>query len=120
LLTIALQTQKTSDDSSALHPASGIAYNSQHDALIISLFDGSFHVIQDIYTAPKYVPDGDTDLTSKKLSLMARSIFLKVEGGDLQKTDVNRISGMISLDNGWTFVWIHEYVNFLRMWMKSI
>lgn len=106
--TIRLQTQKTSTESSALYSASGIAYNVPHDALILSLFDGTFHIIQNIYTEPEYVSNGDAELTSKKLSAVARSLFLKAEGGELTKADANRISGMISLDEGRTFAWIHE------------
>ena len=108
LVTVALQTQKNSTDSSALHPVSGIAYSSQHDSLIVSLFDGSFHVIQNLYTAPNYVSSGVAELTSKKMTSMARSLFLKAEGGNLQKDDSNRISGMMTLDDGRTFAWIHE------------
>lgn len=105
-----LQTQNTSTESSALYNASGIAYNTSHDALIVSLFDGSFHVIKNIYTEPEYVSDADSELTSRKLSSSARALFLKAEGRELTKADVNRVSGMISLDAGHTFAWIHEYV----------
>jgi hypothetical protein len=106
---ITLQTQKTSDHSSALYPTSGITYHHKHDALVISLFDGSFHVIKNLCTAPEYITSGDAALTSKKMSSAARSLFVRAEGRELQKPDANRISGMISLDRGWTYAWVHEY-----------
>jgi general transcription factor 3C polypeptide 4 len=107
-----LETQKNSIGSSSLYPVSGMTYIRSSDALVICLFDGSFHVIHGISIDPSYFPSSPSSpLTGANLSATARSIFSQVEIGDVRSTDVNRTSGMISYDNSSTVVWVHEYVN---------
>lgn len=49
-------------------------------------------------------------VNSENLSLSARAIFVKSEGGSMKFTDMNRIDGAASFDGMGTFAWLHEYV----------
>ncbi|GBE86530.1 hypothetical protein SCP_0904090 [Sparassis crispa] len=106
---INLRTQKVSVGASALCPASGISYITHSDTLVVSLSDGSFHVIHQFSTAPSLnsVSYGDS-LTSERLTAAARNAFVKVEPEPPLFWDVNRINGMASYDDSATYVWIHE------------
>lgn len=107
-----LETQKNSIGSSSLYPVSGMTYIRSSDALVLCLFDGSFHVIHGISIDPSYFPSSPSSpLTGTNLSATVRSIFSQVEMGDIRSTDVNRTSGMMPYDNSSTVVWVHEYVN---------
>ncbi|KAH7920247.1 hypothetical protein BV22DRAFT_1021558 [Leucogyrophana mollusca] len=107
--TLTLHTQKYSAGSSALAPVSGVAYVPERDALIISLFDGSFHVVHDLCGNPSLSSpiDGDT-VTSETLSHTSRSLFAQATPTGIEHMDVNRINGMVSYDGLSTLVWIYE------------
>jgi len=109
-LTINLKTQKRSVGSSRLHPVTGLQYITGRDALIISLFDGSFHAIRNLSTSPTIEDDSENTLTSKLLSSAVRSVFSRVEQEQITFSDVNRTSGMVSYDDAGVLAWVHESV----------
>jgi general transcription factor 3C protein 4 len=116
-----LQTQELSVGSSSLYPVSGMTYICSEDALILCLFDGSFHVIYGLSVDPSYFPPNPlSELTSEKLSFTSRSIFAKTSFGDIRRRDANRVSGMMSYDASSTVMWAHEYVVSLGMFSISI
>lgn len=109
-----LQTQKISRDSSALHPVSGVSYLPKFDALVVTLFDGSFHVVQNFSSAPEIVSSvtaasGPGGLTSEALSRMSRTVFEHAEKG-VDKSTTNRIYASSSYDGDAVFLWAYEYV----------
>ena len=109
--TMVLQPQKLSVGSSPLYPLSGVTYVGSEDALVLCLFDGSFHVIHGLSVDPSYFPaNPQSDLTSEKISAASRSIFTETSVGDIRRKDVNRISGMMSYDGSSTVIWAHECV----------
>ena len=112
---ILLQTQRVSVGSSSLYPVSGMVYIRSSDALMLCLFDGSFHAIHSLAIDPSYSPpDPSSPLTCEKLSATSRSIFSQAEMRDIRSTDVNRTMGMMSYDGSSTLVWAHEYVGLNR------
>ncbi|THH15736.1 hypothetical protein EW146_g4774 [Bondarzewia mesenterica] len=109
--TFILRTQRTSNAASSLHPATGIQYYECHDILVLSLFDGSFHVIYDISSEPTLQAQVDKvvpGLRSWDLSSISRSVYVQTEGKATTEIDMNRISGMVSYDNMSTVAWVHE------------
>ncbi|KAI0340524.1 hypothetical protein BDW22DRAFT_1398185 [Trametopsis cervina] len=106
---IRLKTQKVSSGSTALAPITGLANIATRDALVVSLSDGSFHVIKNISTEPSLSPDdGSDEFSSHRLSVVARQHFIAVEEEDIQRIDVNYTHGMTSFDDDSAFLWIHE------------
>ncbi|KAG5724095.1 Profilin-2, partial [Termitomyces sp. T112] len=107
-LSYRLKTQKLSVGSSSLHPASGIQYIARQDLLILTLFDGSFHVIYNLSGEPTMTPPmNDTLVTSEKLSQAVRSVFVQTEN-DVDSCDMNRVTGLTSYDGSSTFIWVQE------------
>jgi general transcription factor 3C protein 4 len=125
--TFALRTQRLSVDASALHPATGLEYIPARDAFLVGLFDGSFHVVNAVSTAPRVdAPDASADgeesdsFSTENISQRARAVFVRTETEGLPvhprgKTrvqitpkDANRTSGLVSYDGGSTLVWLHE------------
>ncbi|KAG5645399.1 hypothetical protein DXG03_006352 [Asterophora parasitica] len=108
-----LQTQKLSVSSSALHPSSSVQYIRPLDALLLTLFDGSFHVFHNLSsepsTTPRSTPGFKEPVTSENLSNASRSIFIQSEEG-VEFSDMNRITGLTSYDGSSTFIWIQECV----------
>ncbi|KAG6827225.1 hypothetical protein H0H92_012724 [Tricholoma furcatifolium] len=103
-----LKTQKLSVGSSSLHPASGIQYVARHDILILTLFDGSFHVVYNLLGEPTMTPPaGDNLATTEALSRAARSVFVQSEQ-EVDFGDMNRITGLTSYDGYSTFIWLQE------------
>ncbi|OCH96338.1 hypothetical protein OBBRIDRAFT_787420 [Obba rivulosa] len=104
-----LVTRKLSVGSSSLCPVSGIEYVENKDSLVVSLSDGSFHVLRQLSTDPQrdnqHTGDG---LTGPQLSAASRSVFRQVEPETVQTKDVQSIYGMSSYDGQGTYVWIHE------------
>jgi hypothetical protein len=77
------------------------------DALILALFDGSFHVAHNFSREPSFVPAaGAKFLSSERLSTTIKSAFSQVEH-NVRYDDVNRITGLESYDGSATFFWIH-------------
>lgn len=78
--------------SSAISPVSGVSYVLHRDALILSLFDGSLHVIHNMTVEPTWSPPlaGDI-LTSTELSRTTRTLFAKVTPAGISNLDVNRM-----------------------------
>ncbi|KAH9943814.1 transcription factor IIIC subunit delta N-term-domain-containing protein [Amylocystis lapponica] len=109
---IPIHAQKLSVGSSALCSVTGAEYIRTKDVLVVSLSDGSFHVVHTVSTEPSLAPLGSPPPahvpTSEAVSAVGRSVFLKVESEDLQFKDVNHINGMASYDDHAAFVWIHE------------
>ena len=117
LCQLRLKTQRTSACSSSLTPVVGVTHLQSLDALIITLFDGSFHIVHDVSTLPvlgEEMMDLDEGTpgkaTSESISRTARQMFVKAEGGSVQHTDANRTSGMVSFDGLGSVLWVHECV----------
>lgn len=120
--TLVLKSQHISAGSSSLHPGSGISYMRHKDAVLLSLFDGSFHVIYNISTEPTLKADAsntDASFSSERLSAISRSVFVQCEGEALgalvddskMKNVVNRIGGMTPYSSESPIItWIHESV----------
>ena len=105
-----LRTQKTSAGASSLHPVTGITYHDPHDFIVLSLFDGSFHVIYEVSSEPTLetpVSGMGPDLSSWALSSSSRAVFLQSEK-QATEDDMGRMSGMISYDEASTVAWVHE------------
>ena len=136
LTTIRVRTQKTSIDSSSLSPVSGVlrVETSEDSNIIITLFDGSLHVIRNVWNEPLYKDDSPNEdenivraddnnllnnLTSSALSNLARSIFWKVEGAAIQDKDVGRISGATSFDEYGAALWLYECVARLTEFLEN-
>jgi general transcription factor 3C polypeptide 4 len=87
-------------------------YSSDHDALILSLIDGSFHVIYDISSGPSATPRLDSNkkpsLSSSDLSSLSRKVFIQVEGSAISHAEMNRIYGMVSFGGFPMISWAHE------------
>lgn len=105
---IRLQNQRTSRNSSELHPCCGIEYNNENDAVIVAIADGSLHVVGDLGGVPKYVGSAESGLSSHGLSSLARDLFLKNEGRGVTDTVSGKISGMTSICNGSILFWVSE------------
>ena len=111
-----LITQKTSAGSSSLNPIVGIHPVRGLDALIVTLFDGSYHVVQDAHN-PTFIDkspmevDGEeeTSLSSANLSRAARKFFVAVEAASMKFSDVNATNGVVEFDGSGTVAWFHEY-----------
>lgn len=84
-------------------------YARRRDALVITLADGSFHVIQKLSTDPSLASGAPEDgLSCGMISKVARDVFYKVEEEDVTKADVNTIHGITSYDGDAFYTWIHE------------
>ncbi|CAA7270424.1 unnamed protein product [Cyclocybe aegerita] len=125
--TLRLQTQRTSLDSSAFHPLSGLCYLQSSDTLIMSLWDGSFHAIREFGFAgdggPKWGSRKDTEaateamdgeinapgLTCEGLSAVARTMFERSEKeSGINKLDMVRVAGMMGYDGAGVMGWVYE------------
>ncbi|KAI0048739.1 hypothetical protein FA95DRAFT_1517013 [Auriscalpium vulgare] len=115
LRSVTLQRQAISTGTSALHPVIGIEYSRRNDSLLCALFDGSFHVIHAVSSGPTLEPPAGADrgarLSSWDLSCVSRAVFAQTERKIVQKSDVNSISGLISLDGLPTVAWAHEGIS---------
>ncbi|KAH8110999.1 transcription factor IIIC subunit delta N-term-domain-containing protein [Phellopilus nigrolimitatus] len=123
LATLRVQTQKASVDSSSFAAVSGLSRvtDPESSPLVVTLHDGSLHVVRNPCTAPAFVNRGGDDgmdintdeegtasLSSANLSRTARAVFVQAEGGTILPTDVCRISGANSFDEAQTIAWLHE------------
>ncbi|KAI0358005.1 hypothetical protein OH77DRAFT_1449501 [Trametes cingulata] len=106
--TLVLRTQRRSLGSSALCVASGICYVPNLDSCIVSLSDGSFHVIHRLSIDPTLDPLIPDNVSSDALSAVSRRVFLHTETEDVTSRDVDRINGMVSYDANSTFAWTYE------------
>lgn len=115
-----IKNQKISVDSSAFHRVTGISYLQNQDILVITLFDGSFHVICELGRDPRWAPAdiqnhaGEVDygpLTSENLSKISRSLFVKAEKGSVDRRDMVRVNGVVPYDDASCFSWVYEYVS---------
>lgn len=108
-----VKLQRTCTDSSPFHPVSGIAYIPTDDRLVVTLLDGSFHVVQDFSANPDWASKAVIDvegghLNSEALSRTSRAIFVDSEKGDVDRNDMVRIDGAVMYDGGATFLWVYE------------
>ncbi|KAJ6482521.1 putative zinc-finger of transcription factor IIIC complex-domain-containing protein [Mycena sanguinolenta] len=94
---------------SPLHPLSGMYYIRRRDAMMICLYDGSFHVVHNVSSDPSWTPSSlDDPISTQKLSITARSLFTRVEPGVVDRELENRISAMTPYDGSATVTWLHE------------
>ncbi|KAF9025353.1 hypothetical protein BDZ89DRAFT_953917 [Hymenopellis radicata] len=84
--------------SSILQPVSGLAYFRQYDVLVIGLFDGTVRTIHNLFLNPEWDVNTATKLTGQLVSEGLRRIFVEIENEEITNADVNRTSGLISLD----------------------
>ncbi|KAF8625045.1 hypothetical protein AX15_005586 [Amanita polypyramis BW_CC] len=115
-----LKTYRTSTASSAFHPPSGISYLPTYDRLIVTLSDGSInvlhglnagrpHLVDDSQNMPSGEISGRDRLAPSVLSTNVRSMFVRNEKGEVDKHDMNKITGMTGYDpNDGVFVWSYE------------
>lgn len=107
-----LRRQAISSGSSMFYPPSGLVYSPERDAAVLSLFDGSFHVIYNVSSSPTVTPPIEATeqdkLTSSNLSSMSRKVFVEVEGGAVPHVEMNRISGLVSFAGFPIVCWTHE------------
>jgi len=107
-----LRRHAISSGSSVFYPPSGLIYSPERDAVVLSLFDGSFHVIYSVSSFPTVtqpIEAAEQDkLTSSNLSSMSRKVFVQVEGGTVPHVEMNRISGMVSFAGFPIVCWTHE------------
>ncbi|KAJ3563979.1 hypothetical protein NP233_g8590 [Leucocoprinus birnbaumii] len=103
--TLILKTQKIHKSSSAFHPQTGSSYISGQDSLLVTLADGSFHVVQNVSSDPSWSIDHSQ---SQQVSKSARSIFVEAQHGEVDAIDMNKITGAASFDERSTFVWAQE------------
>jgi general transcription factor 3C protein 4 len=91
---------------------SGVVFSPEHDTLVISLTDGSFHVIYDISSNPTAESQLDStkarSFSSSVLSSISRRVFIQVEGGAIPHAEMNRINGMVSFGGFPIVSWAHE------------
>jgi general transcription factor 3C protein 4 len=115
LKTLSLDACDITFDSSIFHPISGIERVSGSDTLILSVFDGSIHVLDNISTLPEFMQsESENGMSTETLSTHARTANVKAETRE-QKTsiaitrhDANRVGGMTIYDKGATVAWLHE------------
>jgi general transcription factor 3C polypeptide 4 len=112
LRSLYLERQGISNGSSMLYPPSGLVYSPEHDAIVLSLFDGTFHVLYNISSSPTVRASiGSTNqsgLSSSDLSLVSRRIFEQIEAGAILQEEMNRINGMASFGGFPILCWAHE------------
>lgn len=108
LVDIRLQNQKTSRNSSELHPCCGIEYNYESDSVVLAIADGSLHVIRDVGEVPRYDNSTEAGLASDSLSALARNLFLRNEGREIADAITGKICGMTSICNGSILIWLSE------------
>ncbi|KAJ7065359.1 transcription factor IIIC subunit delta N-term-domain-containing protein [Mycena amicta] len=107
---IRLSTRKLTVASSSFHAVSGLYYVPQEDALLISLSDGTMHVIDSLKTEPTLadVSRGTNEFTSEHVSRVVRSAFKRTDRTAVSKGDVNRVSGFVPFDGSAAALWIQE------------
>ncbi|KAK7031634.1 transcription factor IIIC subunit delta N-term-domain-containing protein [Favolaschia claudopus] len=109
-----LCTQDLSVGSSSFQPVTGLHYVRQEDALFVSLFDGSIHVINSVSAEPK-LSDASMNLdgniqTSPALSSLLRSVFVGSTKTKISNSDMSRVSGMIPCDERYSVAaWVYEW-----------
>jgi hypothetical protein len=112
LRSFSLSRSGISSSSSMLYPPSGLVYSPEHDALVMPLIDGSFHVVYDISSAPTSEPPvgltKQPSFSSSDLSSISRWIFIQVEGSPMSHGEINRINGMVSFGGFPIVTWAHE------------
>jgi general transcription factor 3C polypeptide 4 len=112
LRTLYLYRQDISTGSSMHYPPSGFMYSQEHDAIVLSLFDGTLHVLHDISSSPTVRPSmrstEQSGFSSSDLSSVSRRIFIQIEGGAIPQEEMNRINGMASFGGFPIVCWAHE------------
>jgi len=102
-------------------PFAGIAYIAKEDILVISLLDGSYHIIYRLCEDPSLVsPIAEPSHSSSGLTKAARKAFLTAEerqiikpkdGSEPPKLYENHYAktfGMDGYDGYGVFMWIHQ------------
>jgi general transcription factor 3C polypeptide 4 len=99
----------------------GISYLPQHDALVVALIDGSYHVVHNASTSPSL--QGEETISpcnSADMSRLARSAFLVAEEKEkavpkdgseperLYRNHVARTWGALAIDSAGVFLWMHQ------------
>nr|GAT56547.1 predicted protein [Mycena chlorophos] len=119
---IRLTTQNFTVGSSSLHSVSGLNYIVQEDALLVSLSDGTMHIIESLKTEPRLADasrveghTGTGTFTSEGVSRLVRTAFKRtdrpvVASAAGSRADVNRVSGFVPFDGATSAVglWIQE------------
>ena len=121
---ISIEVQRTSLGAAADSPSSGFAYLEEEDSLIVSLLDGTLHVIRDISTEPvlkahkaddmevdqPITPYSRNSLDSQSLSQVMREAFVKQENRDVPIEVIGKLAGFTMFDRFGSLVWLTEYV----------
>ena len=105
---VKLQNQKTSRNSSELHPCCGIDYNHDNDSVVLAIADGSLHVIGGLDEVPKYVDSAESGLSSRGLSALMRNFLSKNEEKGISDAVTGKVSGVTSTCGGSVLLWAFE------------
>jgi len=105
---IRLQNQKSSRNSSELHPCCGIEYNHDDDSVVLAVADGSLHVVGDLGEVPRYVDSAESGLSSRGLSALMRNFLPKNEERGIADAVTGKVSGMTSICGGSILLWAFE------------
>ena len=116
---INLRTAQLSVGANSFSPVTGISYIVHRDTLVVSLADGSFHVVSNLTKLAPTCPSSDIAVNSETLSVSVRTLCSSLYPDGLLPDDVNQINGMILYDEGSTVVWVHEYVLLTFSWFFS-
>ena len=76
--------------------------------MVVTIADGSLHVVGGLAEGPKYVDSAESGLSSYGLSNLARNLFVKNEGRGVTDAVTGKISGMTSMCNGSILLWVCE------------
>ena len=104
-----LGLQPVSSSSTPFAAVSGFLYYVQHDALMVSLFDGSIHMIHCVSSSPS-LDTFHQGLSSENLTDRVRTVFTHAEG-KASFADANRTSCVLDYDGTGAIAWLHEYVS---------
>lgn len=105
---VRLQNQRTSRNSSELHPCCGIEYNHDNDSVVLAIVDGSLHVVDGLGEVPKYVDSAESGLSSRGLSALMRNFLSKNEEKGIPDVVTGKVSGMTSICGGSILLWAFE------------
>jgi general transcription factor 3C protein 4 len=86
---------------------SGLVFVPQKDIIIISLFDGTLHVVHDVSTDPSWSSE-DSSMTGAHISVVASSVFSEVDRAAIQRSALIRITGLAPYDDNGILMWVHE------------
>ena len=90
----------------------GIHYITHQDILVITLYDGTVHLIYDLSTDPSMVPSDQPSSFAPPsaivLSKAVRSVFARTQPESISFDDVNNIPGFTFYDDAGIAIWFQQ------------